>query len=257
MSGARPRTLSGSSPLPVELPTEPQDVAALWSELLDLADEMPVPWILIGAQMVALHAWRAEAEPPRPSRDGDVLVDVRQRPSGTRQLAEHLAERGFELEGPSRQGLGHELRREGVAIDILAPDNLGSRARLQTLHGARTLSVPGGSQALRRADTIEVRLGERTGSIPVPNLAGAILLKMEAISVDDVPEAQKADVAVLLSLVVDRDDLRGNLRPAERRVLSRYPEFGEPSSPPYVGISAVRAREAAATYRRLVQDEIR
>lgn len=237
--------------MPVELPAEPKEVAALWRELLDLADEMPVPWILIGAQMVALHAWRAEAEPPRPSRDGDVLVDVRRRPSGTRQLAEHLAGRGFELEGPSRQGLGHELRREGVAIDILAPDNLGPRARLQTLHGARTLSVPGGTQALRRAETIDVRLGERTGSIPVPNLAGAILLKAEAIGVDDAPEAQKSDVAVLLSLVVDRDELGTQLEPAERGLLERYPEFGDPSSPPYTGV--VRAREGAATYRRLVQ----
>jgi hypothetical protein len=235
--------------LTVELPTEPADVVALWSELLDLAAEMPVPWILIGAQMVALHAWRAESEPPRSSRDGDVLVNVRKKPTGTRVLAEHLDARGFEMEGPSRQGLGHEFRRDGVAIDILAPDNLGRRATLETLHHARTVSVPGGTQALARAETIGVRLGERTGAIPVPNLLGSIIVKLEAIAVDDVPDAQKADVAVLLSLATDRDQLSTDLSSGERRLVQRYPEFAEPASAPYREVS--RAREAAATYRRL------
>jgi hypothetical protein len=245
------RTPCGGCLLPVELPTEPEDVAALWHELLDLADEMPVPWVLIGAQMVALHAWRAESKPPRTSRDGDVLVNVRQKPTGTRVLAEHLDARGFHMTGPSRQGLGHEFLRAGVAIDILAPDNLGSRASLETLHRARTLSVPGGTQSLARAETIDVRLGERAGSIPIPNLVGAIILKLRAIAVDDVPDAQKSDVALLLSLIVRADEINRELTAAERRLLQRYPEFGDATSTPYTGIA--RSREAAATYRRLTQ----
>lgn len=235
----------------IELPTEPEDVAALWRELLDLADEMPVPWILIGAQMVALHAWHAESEPPRTSRDGDVLVNVRRKPTGTRVLAEHLDSRGFEMTGPNRQGLGHEFLRDGVAIDILAPDNLGSRASLETLHHARTLSVPGGTQALARAETVDVSLGTRKGSISFPNLLGAIILKLRAIAIDDVPEAQKADVALLLSLVNDVDELSRQLTPAEHRLLQHYPEFGDPDSAAYGGVD--RSREAAATYRRLAQ----
>jgi hypothetical protein len=219
--------------------------------LLDLADERPVPWVLIGAQMVALHAWRAGGQTPRISRDGDVLVNVRKAPKGTSVLAAHLAARGFELEGPNRMGLGHEFRREGVSIDILAPDNLGERANLQTLHQATTLRVPGGTQALARAEGIDVRLGERTGSIPVPSLLGAIVLKVEAIAVDDVPDAQRSDVAVLLSLVLDRDELTAQLKPAERDLLTRYPEFGDPTRTPYADVG--RAREGAATYRRMVQ----
>ncbi len=250
-SDVLPGTLFEGWHLPVELPTEPQEVAALWRALLDLADASPVPWVLIGAQMVALHARRAGAQSPRISRDGDVLVNVRQAPAGTRVLADHLAGLGFELESPTRTGLGHELRREGVSIDILAPDNLGKRANLQTLHGASTVSVPGGTQALARAETIDVRLGTRTGSIPVPNLLGALLLKTEAIAVDDVPDAQRSDVGLLLSLVVDRDELRAQLKPVERELLRRHPEFGDPSSVRYQGVD--RAREAAATYRRLAQ----
>jgi hypothetical protein len=235
--------------LPVDLPIEPDDNAALWRELLDLADVMPVPWVLIGAQMVVLHVRNADGQEPRASRDGDVLVNVRQTPAGTRILAEHLGERGFEMQGPSRQGLGHEFRREGVAIDILAPDNLGVRARLETLNSARTVSVPGGTQALSRAERIDVRIDQRTGSIPVPNLLGAIILKFEAIAIDDVPDAQRADVAALLSLVSDVESLIDDLKPAERRLLQRYPEFGDAENPLYSDIA--RAREAAATYRQL------
>lgn len=235
----------------VELPSEPEDGAALWEELLDLADEMPVPWVLIGAQMVALHAWRAEGEPPRPSRDGDVLVDVRRKPQGTRLLSEHLERRGFELQGPTRQGLGHAFSREHVTIDVLAPDNLGSRASLETLHRARTLAVPGGTQALARAEKIEVRRGPRTGSIPVPNLLGAIILKVRAIAVDDQPAAQRSDVAILLSLVTERDRASAEITPGERRLLRRYSEFGDSESAVYRGLA--RAREAAVTYRRLAR----
>lgn len=237
----------------VELPTEPPDIAALWSTLLDLAEARPAPWVLIGAQMVALHAWRAASEMQRMSRDGDVLVDVRRAPTGTRVIAEYLVERGFELEDVLRQGVGHghEFKKEDVSLDILAPDNLGARASLQTLQQARTVSVPGGTQALRRAETIDVKLGDRMGAIPVPNLLGAILLKAEAIAVDDVPGAQRIDLAVLLSLVTDRDGLPGELTGAERSLLQRYPEFADPADSAYEEIQ--RARDAAATYRRLAR----
>lgn len=232
----------------VELPTAPPEVVALWTELLDLADANPAPWLLIGAQMVAVHAWLGDALPPRTSRDGDVLVDVRTRPSGTRELATYLENRGFELQGPSRMGVGHEFRRDGVAIDVLAPDNLGMRARLTTLHQAHTVAVPGGTQAIQRAERVDVRLGDRSGSIMIPSLLGAIILKFEAIGVDDVPQAQKRDVAILLSLVSDRDSLASQLASAERRLIARYSEFGDAASRVYDGLD--RAREAAATYRR-------
>lgn len=169
-------------------------------------------------------------------------------------LAEYLVDRGFEPRDPVRQGIGHghEFKRGNVFVDILAPDNLGRRANLQTLHQARTVSVPGGTQALQRAETVEVRLGMRIGTIPVPSLLGAILLKAGAIAVDDVPDAQKVDLAVLLSLVVDRDELSAQLARGERQLLRRYPQFADPADPVYEGLA--RAREAAATYRRLVQE---
>lgn len=114
------------------------------------------------------------------------------------------------------------------------------------------MSVPGGTQALARAETIQVRLGTRTGAIPVPSLLGAIVLKFEAIAVDDVPDAQRADVALLLSLVRERDMLSAQLSEGERRTLTRYPEFADSDSPVYREIPS--AREAAITYRRLTDE---
>jgi hypothetical protein len=239
----------------VDLPTDPPEVEALWGTLLDLAEESPAPWVLIGAQMVALHALRAATEMQRVSRDGDVLVDVRQAPTGTQAVAEYLVANGFELESEFLQGLGHghEFKKEDVSVDVLAPDNLGARANLTTLRPARTVSVPGGTQALRRSEHIAVRLGDREGAIPVPDLLGAILLKAEAISVDDVPDAQRGDLAVLLSIVTEREEMAEQLTNSERELLQRYPDFADPGAPAYGEVA--RAREAAATYRRLAQAE--
>lgn len=226
-----------------------EDERELWQELLDLAESAPAPWMLIGAQMVALHAWLAEVRPMRSSRDGDVLVDVRSQPTGTSDIARHLVEHGFEMEGPGWTGLGHEFRRGGVRLDVLAPDNLGERANVRTLGTARTVRVPGGTQAFRRAQEVRVKLGEREGRIVIPDLLGAIVLKIRAIQVDDEPEAQRADVALLLSLAVDRDAMASACTRTDRRHLRRHPEFGDADARVYADMP--QAREAAATYRRL------
>jgi hypothetical protein len=94
-----------------------------------------------------------------------------------------------------------------VRLDALGPDDVGSHISLQTVQGARTVEVPGGSQALGRTEVVEIRVGKSSGAIPVPVILGAILVKVRAIEVDDVPQAQRADVAFLLSLVEDPDPL--------------------------------------------------
>ena len=149
-------------------------------------------------------------------------------------------------------GVGLEFRRDDVAIDILAPDHLGERADLRTLPPARTVAVPGGTQALRRGEVIDVRLGERTSAIPIPNLLGALILKTKAIAVDDVPDAQRTDVATLLSLDADWEGFRSEVTGNERELLRRYPEFGDPNDPVYDGIA--RSRDAAAVYRQLASE---
>ena len=61
--------------------------------------------------------------------------------------------------------------------------------------------MPGGSQALRRTELIEVAVGDTRGVLPRPDLLGAILVKTRAIAVDDAKDSQRLDVAFLLTLV--------------------------------------------------------
>ncbi len=235
----------------VEIPDLGDEHHRMWAEVIRLAVAPPAPWVLIGAQMVDLHGWSKGREPVRPSKDADILVNARALASGVARLSEALHARGFELDGVSPEWIGHRLVKDGVSIDVLAPDGLGPRADLRTLGTARTVQVPGGTQALQRMTTMDVRTRDHEASVPVPNLLGAILIKARAIEVDDHPEAQRRDTAFLLTLVDDPDPLSTELKPTERGWLRRHGYFGDPSSPPYAGLE--RAEDGAIVFRRLTE----
>jgi hypothetical protein len=75
------------------------------------------------------------------------------------------------------------------------------------------------------------------------------LVKVRAIDVDDVPEAQRSDVAFLLSLVEDPDELAKQCSRAERGWLRKHPYFGDPNDACWNGI--IEAEDGAIVYRRL------
>jgi hypothetical protein len=102
----------------IDVPDLGQGFLEMWQELLLLAKRPPAPWTLIGAHMVA--------------------------------LSQTLLSRGFSLDGISPEGIGHRFVNGRVRLDVLGPDGLGGRNRLHTVSGARTVEVPGGSQALTR-----------------------------------------------------------------------------------------------------------
>src|SRR5438876_5901395 len=112
-------------------------------------------------------------------------------PHGTRRVSRALEGMRFALDPPTALGLGHVFRKGGVEIDVLAPDGLHTKARRITVPPAHTVQVPGGTQALRRTELVSVRLGRRRGTLPRPNLLGAILVKTRAVDIDDVPENQR------------------------------------------------------------------
>jgi hypothetical protein len=205
----------------IAIETADATVAAGWHAILDLAEDDPSSWTLIGAHMVLLHGREHGREPPRASRDFDVLVNVRLVPAGTERVTRRLLEVGFELADPAPDGIAHRLRRGRAVIDVLAPDGVGSKTSLTTLPPARTVQVPGGTQALKRSEPVDVSVEGRTGVVPRPNLLGALLVKARAVDVDDVPEAQRRDLAFLLSLVPDPRALAADLSGAERRWLKR------------------------------------
>lgn len=162
--------------------------------------------------MVALHSWMRGRVPIRSSKDADILVNVRLASQGTAAVSQALVRDGYELNERSVEGHGHSFARGEVSFDVLALDGLGSRALLVTIHNFRTVTVPGGTQALHRTAPVDVRTRSVTGTVPLPDLLGAILVKVRAIDVDDVPDAQRSDVGFLLSLVEDPDELPDNAR---------------------------------------------
>ena len=212
---------------------EPRDdqTHAIWQALIDLGRHQPRGWTLIGAQMVALHAAEHNRAGPRSSRDADVLVNVRLVQDGTQLLSRTLMQLGFQFLGAGPEGIGHRFRRGPAEIDILAPDGLGRRTELTTLPPARTVSVPGGAQALARTEIVDVSIAGDAGIIPRPNLLGAILLKCRAIDVDDAPNSQRLDLASLLSLANNPRVLATDVTLNERRWLRRRTDLLNPEAP--------------------------
>jgi hypothetical protein len=216
---------------------------------MDLAEAVR-GWTLIGARMVELHAAEHEQVVSRVSFDADALADSRDR-LGTQRVSRALRRMGYELDEPSTLGLGHVFRRDPVEIDVLAPDGLNSRARRITIPPAHTVEVPGGTQALRRTELVAVRIGRRRGRIPRPDLLGAILVKARAVSVDDAPDAQRADLALLLSLVEEPDALAGDLVGRERSWLRRRAEMDEASAPWWQALGQDARQRGLAAFRAL------
>lgn len=236
----------------IVLPADGDDEVALWHTLFDLA-ERTGNWTLIGARMVQLHAAASARSVLRTSLDGDVLADARTKPNAVRRVAEILLADDFRLEEPSYMGVGHTFVKGNVEIDLLAPEHLGpqSKEARTTVPGAHTVEVPGGRQALARTRLVAVRIGKREGSVPLPDLLGSILVKARAVDVDDVPDNQRGDLALLLSLVVDPDALVTELRGQERQWIGRRREMDEPNATAWRGLHRDDAARGLAALRQL------
>jgi len=236
---------------PVMLPTLPGHDDALWEVLLELAELRPSGWTLVGGQMVFLHAIEQGAAVPRVSTDLDVLVNARVLAGGVREFVAAIEDRGFGLVGASPEGLAHRYERNGVSVDVLAPEGLGQRADLTTTPPGRTLQVPGGTQALERTELLPVSAAGRVGFVPRPSLLGAIIGKAVAVDVDDVPDAQRTDLALLLSLVDDPIALRLQLTKKDRQRLSRRAEMLDRKARYWAAVDLAAADRGHAALRLL------
>jgi hypothetical protein len=236
---------------PVELPTHPDQSREMWETLVELTGVRQGEWTLVGGQMVFLHALEHSADAPRVSTDLDVLVNARVVTGAVRSFVEAIEERGFALVGLSPEGIGHRYQRAGVSVDVLAPDGLGPRADLTTTPPGRTVEVPGGTQALVRTELVPVRVGDSEGLVPRPSLLGAIIAKAEAVRVDDAPDAQRGDLAFLLSLVADPLEMARELGPKDRKRLGTRTEMSDRDHPVWRSISPEAASRAQAAFRLL------
>ena len=206
----------------IELPPFAGGADRLWRSLLDVTERMADDWTLIGGHMVLLHALRAGRVAPRVSEDLDLVVNARARPPALPKMVETLRSLGFELTGVSPDRVLHRFDRDGVFIDILAPDGLGQHTELVTVGPGVTIVAAGGSYAVSESGPVEVSYEDRTGQVPLPSIAGALVVKAGAARTDHGPKGpgrHLRDLAFLASLVEDAIDLRDHLGARNRRRL--------------------------------------
>jgi hypothetical protein len=236
---------------PVTLPSVPGVDDALWDTLVELCEVRPGEWTLIGGQMVLLHALEHDTAPPRVSTDLDILVNARIVSGTIAAFVVAIESLGFELAGMGPDGIAHRYQRGTVTVDVLAPDGLGPRTDLTTTVPGRTLQVPGGTQALERTELVPVETTTRRGHVPRPSLLGAIVSKAVAVRVDDVPEAQRQDLAFLLSLVADPFELRAHIGRTDRRRLRARAELLNDEHPAWRQLAPETRDRGRATLRIL------
>lgn len=173
----------------------------LWSEVGRLARQvLPGDWTLVGGLLVQLHAFEAGEANVRVTTDVDILADAR-RIDGFERIVQALRADGFELQDPSPDEIGHRWERDGLVLDLLAPEGLRESPRV--MGRIRTVQIPGGTQALARTEVVEVEIDGLTCRLRRPTLLGAILMKARSLRVHADPDAQRADLVLLLSLVPD------------------------------------------------------
>ena len=196
----------------IELPPLGALGTSIWHVLLDLRGATD-GWTLVGGQMVLLLALEHEKVPPRVSEDIDVVADVRTRPPRMPRLVAALNAVGFVIGEPDPDGYSHRFRRDRVVVDLLIPDNAGVRTVADTSDSTRSTPVSGGTYALQRTADVEVSVDGRTGLVPRPDLAGALVIKARAAVIDRRrgPDRHQRDLAFLCSLVASPLEVRRDL----------------------------------------------
>ncbi|MEX2550199.1 MAG: hypothetical protein WD638_08220 [Nitriliruptoraceae bacterium] len=178
---------------PIQLPNHGTE-GRLWTAVLDVADAQPQGWTLIGALMVILHAHDHGLDARRTTRDADALVDARGIAQATRRLVATIERLGWELQPdhPKADDISLRFVKDSLLFDVLAPDGLSERTDITTVPPLKTVPMTGGSRALNRTTVREVRLGERVGRLPVPDLLGALTIKSRAATTDRTATADPA-----------------------------------------------------------------
>jgi hypothetical protein len=261
---ATPSFMSSTFPHDSEMPIidiDPPTPEAkkLWATALRLAEAFgsDEPWCLIGGLMVQLHALE-HGSTARPTVDIDVLGDSRRRPSMTERMASILTKRGGQMAvpPPGDEKLGLRFDIDGEVVELLGSEGL---ARDPTTMGKHTtFQVPGGTQALHRAERVCVSLsGDPAVVIRRPTLLGAILIKARAVRKRRGPklDSDRQDLVLLLTFIEDprRLSQEEGLKKSEKKWLwkiERLLDFGDPELRRRLPEDAVARAEQA--YRLLI-----
>jgi hypothetical protein len=200
-----------------------EEAKRLWARALELAAEFGADerWALVGGLMVQLHAFE-RGSGSRLTADADFLGDSRRRPAMTMRMAEVLTKRGAEMAMPpvSAENLGYRFEVDGSIVEILGSE--GVRSDPKTVGKYVTFQVPGGTQALARAEVVHVSL-DGADPVPVrrPSLLGAILIKARVVAKQREEKfgSDRQDLVRLLGFVDDPRAMGEELRKSEKNWL--------------------------------------
>lgn len=198
---------------------------ATWTAIAELAERVPIDqWVIVGGQMVAIHAALAGVDAPRVTDDGDVVVDVRG--AGRRSMetvARTLVDVGFTvLSSPDNVT---RFVRNDATIDLLAPEGLDKPAL--TIPPGRAVQAPGATQAIARRQPVTVNWVDGGTTVNCPTLLGAIIAKAagsrEIVSLTrEARHKHQGDFVFLVSLatIVDPTEIdRSELTAKDRKRL--------------------------------------
>ena len=192
-----------------------------WHALMDLSEEIPEGWSLVGGQMV--HLWCADrgVNLARPTDDVDAVLDVRAQPDIHFNVTAALQRRGFQPE-TSTTGVQHRWTRGDAVVDVLIPRHLGQRAANRPgAGGGRTIETPGAQKVINRTEVALVRVGDRgRGSIRArPSWAPSSESGAAAFACGTGPEPQPSfRRLVLLASVLTPRDVRNQPRLDKREL---------------------------------------
>jgi hypothetical protein len=220
----------------------------LWRVTHEIADLLAgLPWVLIGGQMVTLLEREHGGRTGRATRDVDALMDVRALTGATQEAARRLESVGFTAK-LTNDGLSYRFVRGDDVVDVLAPENLGPRADLTTSPPGTTLETVGGTQALHRRREVTIDVLGDVFKLPVPTLAGALVIKARAASSSSLAKHRR-DLARLLALVSNIDEMRAELTAKERGYLRAHQVLLDPTNETWRGIG--RANDGIIALSRL------
>ena len=152
--------------------------------------------------------------PPAPLAEASAADGAAEEASRRLMAANFVPER--------EEDLVYRFVRGNDIVDVLAPDNLGERAKLTTVPPDSTMEALGSRQALSRARVLTIDTGDGQFDLPVPSLVGAIVIKTRVVGNVQNPKTRvkhERDLARLLALVEDPVAMRAEMSRNEHAYL--------------------------------------